>query len=109
MIRGAEDPDEVVCFGFFDGTIDELRGAGQDGYSEQMAAIAPYVESEGTNALFEVVEDYSRTRERAPELSAASAPLPGLNSPRGSSAALIARIIATAASPCSSTRKRDLP
>jgi hypothetical protein len=65
MIRGAEDPDEVVCFGFFDGTIDELRGAGQDGYSEQQEAIAPYVESVGTDALFEVVEDFSRTRARA--------------------------------------------
>ena len=62
MVRGIEDPDEVVCFGFFDGTLEELRGGGQDGYEDQMAAIAPYVESVGTNALFEVVEDRMRER-----------------------------------------------
>jgi heme-degrading monooxygenase HmoA len=60
MVRGVENPDEVVCFGFFDGTLEELRGAGQEGYAEQMAAIAPYVASVGTNALFDVVEDESR-------------------------------------------------
>jgi heme-degrading monooxygenase HmoA len=62
MIRGVEDPDEVACFGFFDGTLEEMRGAGQEGYSDQMAAIAPYVESVGTDAIFDVVEDYSRVR-----------------------------------------------
>jgi heme-degrading monooxygenase HmoA len=65
MIRGVEDPDEVVCFGFFDGTLEELRSAGRDGYEEQQRNIAPYVESVGTDAIFEVVEDYSRTRSAA--------------------------------------------
>ena len=65
MIRGVEDPEEVVCFGFFDGTLEELRGAGRDGYSQQQADIAPYVESVGTDALFEIVEDLSRTRASA--------------------------------------------
>jgi hypothetical protein len=60
MVRGIEDPDEVVCFGFFDGTLDELRSGGQDGYAEQQAAIAPYVVETGTNALFDVVEDRMR-------------------------------------------------
>ena len=40
---------------------------------------------------------------------AACAPLPGLKRSCGSSASLIARMSPTAASPCSSTRKRDLP
>jgi heme-degrading monooxygenase HmoA len=60
MVRGIEDPDEVVCFGFFDGTLDELRSAGQEGYSEQQAAIAPYVDAVGTDGFFEIIEDYSR-------------------------------------------------
>jgi hypothetical protein len=60
MVRGIEDPDEVVCFGFFDGTLEELRSTGQEGYAEQQAAIAPYVASVGTDALFDVVEDYAR-------------------------------------------------
>jgi hypothetical protein len=61
MVRGIEDPDEVVCFGFFDGTLEELRGIGQEGYAEQQAAIAPYVASVGTDALFDVVEDFAAT------------------------------------------------
>ena len=60
MIRGIENPDEVVCFGFFDGTLDELRAGGQEGYAEQQAAIAPYVVSVGTDGFFDVVEDYAR-------------------------------------------------
>jgi len=65
MIRGMEDPDEVVCFGFFDGSLEEMRGAGREGYDRQMADIAPYVASVGTDAIFDVVEDYSRTRAAA--------------------------------------------
>jgi hypothetical protein len=59
MIRNAENPDEVVCFGFFDGTVDELRrvAADQD-YGAQLEAIAPFVESVGADALYEVVEEY---------------------------------------------------
>ena len=35
MIRGLEHPDEVVCFGFFAGTLEELRSAGRDGYDQE--------------------------------------------------------------------------
>ncbi len=62
MIRSVEDPNEVVAFGFFDGSLEDLRressGADRD---QQMKGIEPYVESVGTDALFEVVE----TREAA--------------------------------------------
>jgi hypothetical protein len=62
MVRGVDDPDEVICFGFFDGTVDELRrSAAEQGYEEQLAAIAPYVASVGTDGLYEVVEDWSAT------------------------------------------------
>jgi hypothetical protein len=58
MLRNAENPDEVVCFGFFDGTAEELRRTAADqGYSDQQSAIAPYVASVGTDGLFEIVED----------------------------------------------------
>ena len=62
MLRNAEDPDEVVCFGFFDGTADELR-ANADGLERdaQQERIAPYVESVGTDGLFDVVEDFAAT------------------------------------------------
>jgi heme-degrading monooxygenase HmoA len=58
MLRGTSDPDEVICFGIFEGTLDELRAnAALVGYEDQQAAIAPFVESVGTDGFFEVVED----------------------------------------------------
>ena len=59
MIRNVEDADEVISFGFFDGTVEELRSGSQEGYQEQMARIAPYVESVGANGLYDIVEDRS--------------------------------------------------
>jgi hypothetical protein len=59
MIRNAQNPDEVVCFGFFDGTVDELRRvAAEQDYDAQLEAIAPFVESVGADGLYEVVEEY---------------------------------------------------
>jgi hypothetical protein len=59
MIRNAERPDEVICFGLFDGTVAELRRtAAEQGYAQQLEAIAPFVESVGADGLYEVVEDH---------------------------------------------------
>ncbi|HVW18529.1 MAG TPA: hypothetical protein VHB30_09790 [Solirubrobacteraceae bacterium] len=58
MLRNVESPDEVICFGLFDGTVDDLRASEADlGYDEQQAAIAPFVASVGASGLYEVVED----------------------------------------------------
>ena len=58
MLRNAENPDEVICFGFFDGSVEQLRRNAQEGgYEEQQQAIAPYVRSVGADGLYEVVED----------------------------------------------------
>ena len=60
MVRGVEDPDEVVCFGFYDGTLEELRRDQPAAhYAEQQEAIAPFVESVGTDGFFEVIADYA--------------------------------------------------
>lgn len=60
MLRSTENPDEVVCFGFFDGTPDSLRASTEAmGYDRQMEAIAPFVESVGTDGFFEIVEDHT--------------------------------------------------
>ena len=57
MVRNTEDPDEVICFGLFDGTMEELRSsAAYAGYDEQLAKIAPFVEAVGTDGMYEVVE-----------------------------------------------------
>ena len=58
MVRNTENPDEVICFGFFDGSAEELRAsADETGYAEQMEGIAPFVESVGADGFFDVVED----------------------------------------------------
>jgi len=62
MIRSAENPDEVICFGFFDGSADELRhSAAERGSAEQLEAIAPFVESVGADGLYEIVEEFTAT------------------------------------------------
>jgi hypothetical protein len=58
MLRNSENPDEVVSFGFFDGGVEQLREAAANaGYEEQLARIAPFVESTGADGLYEIVED----------------------------------------------------
>jgi heme-degrading monooxygenase HmoA len=60
MIRNTQNPDEVVCFGFFDGTLEDLRRETADQSRDaQRDAIAPFVESVGADGLFEVVEEFS--------------------------------------------------
>jgi heme-degrading monooxygenase HmoA len=65
MVRGADDPDEVVCFGFYDGSLDDLRAQDRTAYDAQMERIAPYVESVGTDGFFEVTEHLTRTTSAA--------------------------------------------
>jgi heme-degrading monooxygenase HmoA len=61
MIRNTADPDEVICFGFYDGTVEELRAsAGAEDYEAQQREIAAYVESVGADGFYEIVEQYSR-------------------------------------------------
>lgn len=58
MLRNAEDPDEVISFGFFDGSVEQLREvASKEGYDEQLERIAPFVESVGADGLYEIVEE----------------------------------------------------
>jgi hypothetical protein len=57
MVRNTDDQDEVICFGLFDGTLEELRGSDlYSGYDEQMEKIKPFVESVGSDGMYEVVE-----------------------------------------------------
>src|SRR4051812_17517946 len=63
MVRNAENPNEVICFGFFDGSIDELRAQtdAQERQGQQQS-IDEYVESTGADGLYEVVEDLAVDR-----------------------------------------------
>lgn len=58
MLRNAENPDEVISFGFFDGSVEQLREvASKEGYEEQLEGIASFVESVGADGLYEIVEE----------------------------------------------------
>jgi len=57
MLRNLENPDEVISFGFFDGTPEKLREAAAAGYSDQLERIAPFVESVGADGLYEIAEE----------------------------------------------------
>lgn len=65
MIRNTDDPDEVICFGVFDGTAETLRAAAAAaGYEDQLAKIAPFVQSVGADGIYDVVEDLSAATAR---------------------------------------------
>jgi heme-degrading monooxygenase HmoA len=57
-LRGLNDENEIITFGFFDGTLEEMRANKQDNdYDERRAAAEEYVESVGTDGVFEIVEE----------------------------------------------------
>ena len=60
MIRNTKDPDEVICFGLFDGSLEELRSStAYEGYDEQLKKIEPFIESVGADGMYDVVEHES--------------------------------------------------
>ena len=59
-LRGVEDENEVITFGFFAGTLEEMRSNKADNeYDERRAAAEEFVESVGADGVFEVVEERS--------------------------------------------------
>ena len=63
-IRNVSDGNEVVTFGFFDGSLEELRAGQSDDseYAGRRAAADELVESVGADGIFEVVEERSMER-----------------------------------------------
>jgi hypothetical protein len=61
-VQNVNDENEIITFGFFDGTLEELRASQQEGnseYEERRAAADEFVESVGADGVFEVVEERS--------------------------------------------------
>jgi quinol monooxygenase YgiN len=57
MLRSLADPDEVVTFGFFDGTLDELEASqAKEGYQDVKDATASLVDAVIVNGVYEIVE-----------------------------------------------------
>ena len=59
-LRNVEDENEVITFGFFEGTLEELRGSQEGGdYEERRQAVDEFIESVGADGIYEVVEERS--------------------------------------------------
>lgn len=57
MLRGVANRDEVITFGFFDGSLAELEASQRDmGYEELRQAVEPLVEEVIANGVYEVVQ-----------------------------------------------------
>jgi hypothetical protein len=55
MLRGLSDENEVVTFGFFDGTLEELdRSQQESNYHGLRGAIEPLVDAVIANGVYEV-------------------------------------------------------
>jgi hypothetical protein len=60
MLRGVQDENEVVTFGFFDGTLDELESSQEGaGYQERVDAVAEFVDAVVANGVYEIVVDWT--------------------------------------------------
>lgn len=60
-LQNVDDENEVITFGFFDGTLEELRAGQRDSgeYDRRRAAADEFVESVGADGVFEVVDERS--------------------------------------------------
>jgi hypothetical protein len=57
MLRSLADENEVVTFGFFDGTLEELESSqGQEGYEDRRERVDALVDSVVANGVYEVVD-----------------------------------------------------
>jgi hypothetical protein len=58
ILRNVQDPDEIVAFGFFEGDPTALRDdpSFAETQRKRFEAMAPFVESTGADALYEVIE-----------------------------------------------------
>jgi len=64
MLRNVNDENEVVTFGFFDGTLEELNASQhQHGYDDRIEDVSPLVEEVVTNGIYEI--EASKTMEPA--------------------------------------------
>jgi hypothetical protein len=61
MLRSLADENEVVTFGFFDGTPEELeRSQEGHGYRDRRGAVDALVESVVSNGVYEFAESWTR-------------------------------------------------
>lgn len=55
VLRSVTDENEVITFGFYDGSLEELERSQDDqGYEQMKAAVAPLVETVLFNGVYEI-------------------------------------------------------
>jgi hypothetical protein len=57
IVRNTKDPDEIIAFGIFEGTREDLeRMMDPEAEKKREEAMAPYIESIGADGTYEVIE-----------------------------------------------------
>jgi hypothetical protein len=57
ILRNLKDPDEIIAFGFFEGSLEEIKAMmNPDEERARQEAMAPHVESVGADGVYEVIE-----------------------------------------------------
>jgi hypothetical protein len=60
IVRNMKDPDEIIAFGIFDGTVEEARESmDEETMKKREEAMAPFIDSTGADGIYEVVERIS--------------------------------------------------
>jgi hypothetical protein len=59
-VRNVNDENEVISFGFFNGTLNDLMQLRDEGEDERQRRMAEFVESTGADGLYEVIEKFGR-------------------------------------------------
>ncbi len=57
IARNVKDPDEIIAFGIVEMSKEEMEGQRGGDDSARQAAMAPHVESVGTDGFYEVIEE----------------------------------------------------
>jgi hypothetical protein len=57
ICRNINDPDEIVAFGMIEATAEEVQGFRDLDEGGRTEAMAPYIESIGTDGIYEVIEE----------------------------------------------------
>lgn len=59
-LQNVNDENEVITFGFFDGSLEELRASQAEGdYEDRRTQAEELVESVGADGIYEIVEERS--------------------------------------------------
>jgi len=63
-LRNLDDENEVITFGFFDGTREELNASQEAGdeYRKRLDRVSELIDSVKTNGIYEVAIEYDRDR-----------------------------------------------